>query len=70
MAVLSALLAIHGANILPDIMKGTFGYTHRMFWIVSAIWLLNGFALYVLWRKKPRAALDLWLIVTMVAWLP
>jgi diguanylate cyclase (GGDEF)-like protein len=69
MAVLSALLAIHGANILPDIMKGTLGYTHRMFWIVSAIWILNGFALYVLWRKKPRAALDLWLIVTMVAWL-
>ncbi|MDY0056763.1 MAG: diguanylate cyclase [Methyloversatilis sp.] len=69
MAVLSTLVAIHGTNLLPDIMMDTFGYTRRMFWIVSAVWILNGAALYVLWRKTPRAALDLWLIVTMVAWL-
>lgn len=68
MAVLS-MLAVRGTNVLPDIMQGTFGYTHRLFWIVSAIWILNGFALYVPWREKPRAALDLWLIVTTVTWL-
>jgi diguanylate cyclase (GGDEF)-like protein len=69
MAALSTLFAIHGTDLLPDIIVNSSGNTPRMFEIVSATWILNGFALYVLWRKKPRAALDLWLIVTMVAWL-
>jgi diguanylate cyclase (GGDEF)-like protein len=36
---------------------------------VSAVWLLNLLALYALSRRRPYSMLDLWLIVTMCAWL-
>jgi diguanylate cyclase (GGDEF)-like protein len=36
---------------------------------VSGVWLLNLFALLLLSRRKPYSVLDLWLIVTMCAWL-
>ena len=37
--------------------------------IVAGVWLLNLVAVYILSRRQPYSVLDLWLIVTMCAWL-
>ena len=44
-------------------------YTPAMILVVSAVWLLNLLALSALSRRRPYSMLDLWLIVTMCAWL-
>ncbi len=36
---------------------------------LAAIWLLSLAALLLLWRQRPRALLDLWLMVVMFVWL-
>lgn len=62
------LLATLGRRLLPDVMQGSH-YTPAMIVVVSSVWLLNLAALFVLSRRKPYTVLDLWLIVTMWAWL-
>jgi diguanylate cyclase (GGDEF)-like protein len=62
------LLATLGRRLLPDVMQGS-DYTPAMIVVVSSVWLLNLAALLVLSRRKPYSVLDLWLIVTMSAWL-
>jgi diguanylate cyclase (GGDEF)-like protein len=44
-------------------------YAPALIIVVSAVWLLNMLALYALSRRRPYSVLDLWLIVTMCAWL-
>ena len=63
-----ALLTTLGQDLLPTIMQDNH-YTPAMIIVVSAVWLLNLIALYALARRRPYSMLDLWLIVTMCAWL-
>ena len=63
-----ALLTTLGQDLLPPIMQDNH-YTPAMIIVVSAVWLLNLLALYALARRRPYSMLDLWLIVTMCAWL-
>jgi diguanylate cyclase (GGDEF)-like protein len=63
-----ALLTTLGQDLLPLIMQDNH-YTPAMIIVVSAVWLLNLLALYALARRRPYSMLDLWLIVTMCAWL-
>lgn len=62
------LLATSGQDSLPAIMKGN-RYTPAMITVVSSVWALTLFALIVLWRRRPRSVLDLWLMVVMCAWI-
>lgn len=63
-----ALLTTLGQDLLPLIMQDNH-YTPAMILVVSAVWLLNLLALSALSRRRPYSMLDLWLIVTMCAWL-
>jgi signal transduction histidine kinase len=62
------LLATVGQGALPEIMKGN-GYTPAMVLVVSSVWAVSLVALALLWRKRRRSVLNLWLMVVMCAWL-
>jgi signal transduction histidine kinase len=62
------LLATAGQDALPAIMRGN-QYTPALIFVVSSIWGLTLLALLLLWRRRPRSVLDLWLMVVMCAWL-
>jgi signal transduction histidine kinase len=62
------LLATAGHGQLPPIMQGN-RYTPAMIVVVSSVWVLSMIALFLLWRRRPRTILDLWLMVVMCAWL-
>lgn len=68
MATALTLLATTGHAALPKIMQGN-QYTPVMIVVVSSVWIFNLLALAVLWRRRPRSVLDLWLMVVMCAWL-
>jgi signal transduction histidine kinase/ActR/RegA family two-component response regulator len=63
-----ALVATAGQRLLPAIMVGN-RYTASMLGVVATTWALSGVALLVLWRRRPHAVLDLWLMVVMCAWV-
>jgi signal transduction histidine kinase/ActR/RegA family two-component response regulator len=69
-AVVVALtaLATAGQEFLPGIMQGH-NYTPAMKFVVTTVWMLSLIALVMLWLKRPRSTLDLWLIVVMGAWI-
>ncbi|MGA7956507.1 MAG: MASE4 domain-containing protein, partial [Xanthobacteraceae bacterium] len=68
-AVLGAVfLATRGQAVLPVIMQGN-RHTANMGVVVWSVWLLSLAALAMLARRRPYSVLDLWLIVTMCAWL-
>src|SRR5207302_8410227 len=62
------LLATAGQHALPAIMRGN-QYTAAMLSVVSTTWVLSLLALVILWRRRPHAVLDLWLMVVMGAWI-
>jgi len=62
------LLATAGQDLLPSIMEANH-YTPVMIGIVTGVWLLSLVALAVLWRSRPHSVLDVWLMVTMCAWV-
>jgi signal transduction histidine kinase len=62
------LLATAGHDSLPPIMIGNH-YTPAMRTVVTTVWGLSLLALIVLWRRRRRSVLDLWLMVVMCAWL-
>ena len=63
-----ALLATLGERFLPALIIDNH-YTAAMMPAVGSVWILNLFALLLLMRRRPYAVLDLWLMVTMCAWL-
>jgi diguanylate cyclase (GGDEF)-like protein len=67
-AAACTLVATRGQGWLPDILQNN-RYTPAATGAVSGVWLLNLLALFVLSRRRPFSVLDLWLIVTMSAWL-
>jgi diguanylate cyclase (GGDEF)-like protein len=64
----TVFLATRGQAMLPSIMQGN-RYTTNMGVVVWSVWLLSLGALAMLARRRPYSVLDLWLIVTMCAWL-
>jgi signal transduction histidine kinase len=62
------LLATAGQNVLPAIMRGN-QYTAITNVVNASVWGLSLLAMLVLWRRRPRSVLDLWLMVVMCAWL-
>jgi PAS domain S-box-containing protein len=63
-----ALLATAGKGLLPAIMAGNRN-TISLITAVTSVWLLSMIALALMWRRRPRSVLDLWLMVVMFAWL-
>src|ERR1700712_3549084 len=62
-------LTTAGQRFLPAIMEGSnysFGVTKG---ISPLTCLISLFALYLLWLRRKRSSLDLWLLVVMCAWL-
>ena len=62
------LLTTAGQDLLPSIMTGN-RYTPAMIVVVGTVWLIGLAALLVLWRRRLKTSLDLWLIVVVGAWL-
>jgi|SRR5579862_394717 len=62
------LVATAGHDVLPAVMQGN-RYTPAMIIVVSTVWMMSAVALLLLWRRRPRTVLDLWLMVVMCAWI-
>jgi signal transduction histidine kinase len=62
------LLATAGQQLLPSIMTGN-NYTPAMIGVVSSVWIFSLLALIALYRQRPHTMLDLWLMVSMCAWI-
>ncbi|MGY3549749.1 PAS domain S-box-containing protein [Bradyrhizobium sp. USDA 4472] len=55
-------------DLLPVLLKDG-RYTTTMIGVVSFVWSLSFAALITLWLRKPHTVIDVWLMVTMCAWL-
>ncbi|HEY6863914.1 MAG TPA: MASE4 domain-containing protein, partial [Burkholderiales bacterium] len=64
----AAAVATAGHDALPPIMQGN-RYTPAMIVVVSGVWGASLLALAVLWLRRRRSVLDVWLMVVMCAWL-
>jgi len=62
------LLATRGTALLPAMMHGSTSTTANHI-VVFSIWTINFLAFAILLLRWPYRVLDLWLIVTMCAWL-
>jgi len=70
LVIVSALssLVTAGHAHLPPIMQDNH-YTPLMIGVVTSVWLSSLAALVALWRRRPHSVLDIWLMVTMCAWM-
>jgi two-component system, sensor histidine kinase and response regulator len=64
----AAVLTTSGHSLLPAIMRGD-SYTPLLPLVVGIVWSLSLMALLVLWKRRSRSVLDVWLMVVMWAWL-
>ena len=55
-------------DLLPVLLRDG-RYTTTMIGVVSFVWSLSFAALITLWFRKPHTVIDVWLMVTMCAWL-
>jgi PAS domain S-box-containing protein len=62
-------LTTSGHWLLPTLLKPDNTYTTAMTVLILGVWALNLVALLVLWLRGPHTALDLWMMVVMVAWV-
>ncbi len=62
------LLATAGHDAMPVIMRGNRDDPRKLF-VAACTWGLSLFALVRLWRARRRSVLDLWLMVSLTAWL-
>lgn len=62
------LMGTLGAPWLPEIMIGH-QQSPAMTAVVGTVWLTTVMALVLLWRRRRRTVLDLWLTVVMCAWV-
>lgn len=65
-AACATVLALNSDAMLPALMKDRRDFASDRHWVFWLPWLLNMGALGLLLRKRPQAALDLWLIVTLI----
>jgi len=61
-------LATEGHGALPAIMQGN-RIAELGHHFLAGTWMLSIGALAVLWRRKPHAVLDIWLMVVLCAWV-
>jgi PAS domain S-box-containing protein len=61
-------LTTSGHDVLPVIMSGDQDASRKI-QIAAACWALSFVALAVLWRRRPHSLIDLWLMVTLCAWI-
>jgi diguanylate cyclase (GGDEF)-like protein len=62
------LLTTAGEHWLPPIMDGN-RYTGTMIGVVTLVWSASAVAAVAMWRHRGRSVLDLWLFVSMCAWV-
>lgn len=62
------LFATWGHEFIPVFLNGNYTTTLGRV-VLSIIWSLSLIALIVLWRRRPRTVLDMWLIGVMCVWL-
>ena len=62
------VLSTLGHAALPSIMQGDRDASTKVF-VATCCWLLSFGALVALYRRRPHSVLDLWLIVTLCAWI-
>jgi len=55
-------------DLLPVLLRDA-RYTTTMIAVVAFVWSLSFAALVTLWLRKPHTVIDIWLMVTMCAWL-
>ncbi|MDA9405488.1 MULTISPECIES: PAS domain S-box protein [unclassified Bradyrhizobium] len=55
-------------DLLPVLLRDG-RYTTTMIGVVSFVWSLSFAALITLWLRRPHTVIDIWLMVTMCAWL-
>ena len=67
-AVALTVLTTAGHGTLPVIMDGNRDAPAKAM-VATACWTLCVAALVLLWRRRPRTVLDLWLMVVMCAWI-
>ncbi len=63
------LITTTGHKLLPTLLKADNTYTTAMYLVISSVWVLNVVALVTLVLRPPYRALDLWMMVVMVAWI-
>ncbi|MES2939234.1 MAG: response regulator [Pseudomonadota bacterium] len=61
------LLAAAGRAVLPPLMAGNADAPAKVY-VAVATWLLGLGALAAVWRRRPHAVLDLWLMVVLCVW--
>jgi PAS domain S-box-containing protein len=66
--VVCTLLVTQGQSLLPSVMAGN-RYAPSLTVVSSVVWLFSLAAMIVLWRRRPRSVLDLWLMLVICAWL-
>lgn len=64
----ATVLTTVGHDVLPRIMQGN-RYTEATIWALGATWFFSALGAAILWLRRPHSVLDLWLMVTMVAWI-
>lgn len=63
------ITSVGGHGLLPTLLEDGH-YTNAMIYTVTTVWLLSFLALILLWiLRRPHTVLDLWLMVTMFAWI-
>ncbi|MBI5276846.1 MAG: response regulator [Burkholderiales bacterium] len=68
LAALFVVLASGRNHVMPPLMAGDTDAPAKVF-VAILTWLVAVAALAVLWRKRPRTLLDLWLMVALCAWI-
>ncbi|HTW54731.1 MAG TPA: MASE4 domain-containing protein [Stellaceae bacterium] len=61
-------MAAHAGTLLPTIMAGNV-HSGTYDVVVTSTWVLSLLAAVVLWTRRDKTVLDLWLAVVMCAWL-
>jgi len=61
-------LTTAGHALLPPVMDGGH-YAPAQRVVIVTVWLMSLATLGLLWRRRPRSVLDLWLMVVSCAWL-
>jgi signal transduction histidine kinase len=62
------LFTTAGHDVLPAIMQGNRDAPAKVV-VATGSWMLSLVAIVVLWRRRPRSVLDLWLMVVMFVWV-
>ena len=62
------LLTTVGHSLLPTLLLPDNSYTPAMLAVIFCVWTLSMLAVAIVWWRVPHTALDLWMMVVLVAW--